>query len=58
MRASYVIARNASKRPTLMHKVSRSTARTVCGRDISRWSRSFHSRPIEVMLCLSCKAHG
>lgn len=58
MKANYVIARNASKRPTLMHKVGSTSAKTVCGRDMRRWSRSFSIRPIEVMLCRTCKAHG
>lgn len=48
----YVVARNGSDRPTLQHKLVDGTAtRTLCGRDISSWSRAYQASPIDVILC-------
>ncbi len=57
MHAVYVIARNNSGRPTLQHALSGGTAsQTLCGTDVTHWSRGFQSRPIPEVLCLRCSA--
>jgi hypothetical protein len=52
----YVIARNAGDRPTLQHAVTSYRSRvTLCGWDISMWTRSFSETPMTIMLCKRCK---
>lgn len=56
MRLIYVVARNATGRATLQHKVDgRSSAQTVCGRSILGWSRAYQAEPIKAILCKSCE---
>lgn len=48
----YVIARNASGRPTLQHKLMPGAASlTACGTPIESWSRAYQSEPIHEVLC-------
>lgn len=48
----YVVARNPSGRPTLMHRLAKGDfSKTLCGRDVSRWSRAFMGRRIDEILC-------
>jgi hypothetical protein len=59
LKGVYVIARNASGRPTLQHKlVDGQASMTCCGTDTSEWSRAFQSKRIEEILCRreACRA--
>jgi len=52
MRSLYVVARNVGGRATLQHQVlDHDATYTMCGVSIWEWSRSFSSKPIEVILC-------
>lgn len=52
----YVIARSQAKRPTLQHGVSSYRSEvTLCGYEITGWSRSFSDAPIPAVLCMKCK---
>lgn len=57
----YVIARNASGRPTLMHQVVYGefkgdiTTFTKCGHDFHRWSRAYLDYPIAQIMCKNCQ---
>lgn len=52
----FVIARSASKRPTLMHKLSTgSSSLTACGISTAGWSRAYFDKPIPQVMCLHCK---
>jgi len=54
MKNLYVIARSASGRPTLQHKLVDGTASvTCCGRVMDGWSRAFMTKRIDEVLCLS-----
>lgn len=53
---TYVIARTARQRPTLMHRVMSSNPHaTACGVQIVGWSRAYFTEPIPQVLCLRCK---
>lgn len=54
---SFVAARNLSGRPTLMHRVEYGGTGqyTLCGYDMSSWSRAFFAKPVDILLCLRCK---
>ena len=55
----FVIARNASGRPCLQHKlVDGQTERTACGRDLSNWSRELIRQRLDAILCLSKACRG
>lgn len=57
--AMYLIARTATKRPSLMHKITEDNYdKTICGLDVSHWSRTYTGTPILVILCMKCKASG
>lgn len=48
----YVIARNRRSRPTLQHKLLDGAASiTACGQQMTLWSRSYQTEPIEAVLC-------
>jgi hypothetical protein len=50
---TYVIARTASGRPTLQHKLRDGTGSyTGCGHEITGWSRAYMNNRIEQILCL------
>lgn len=51
---AWVIARNARSRPTLCHRLNATGRLTVCGQDISPWSRSYLSEPITAVMCKRC----
>lgn len=54
---TYVIARTASKRPTLQHKLASDSVwpdSTECGLDITKWSRAYQAEPITEILCRKC----
>ena len=53
---AWVIARNAHKRPTLCHRLNATGLLTVCGQDVSPWSRSYLSEPITSVTCKRCVA--
>lgn len=51
----YVIARNASDRPTLQHRLlDGSASQTLCGVKMTDWSRSYQTEPIKSVLCRRC----
>lgn len=47
----YVVARNASGRPTLQHLLLPGTNATACGWSVLEWSRAYQAKPIEAILC-------
>jgi len=54
--ATWVVARTARKRPTLMHLLDPNRpGLTVCGVDVSGWSRAYFEMPIPQIECLNCK---
>jgi hypothetical protein len=53
----YVIARNASGRPTLQHAV-RDTETTMCGYYIGEWTRFWSNQRMTQMFCKRCKGLG
>jgi hypothetical protein len=54
--STYVVARSASRRATLQHRVeSPGDIITSCGRSMVGWSRSFMARCIPEIYCLLCK---
>lgn len=56
MAANFMAARNFSGRPTLMHKVSKNDVnKTLCGYDMSDWSRAYFLKPVDLLLCKRCK---
>ncbi|QDH47811.1 hypothetical protein SEA_SHEE_58 [Microbacterium phage Shee] len=52
--ATYIIARTGKGRPTLQHALADDGQRTVCGLDVSYWSRAYQSRPITEIVCRKC----
>lgn len=54
----FVIARTASRRPTLQHGVLLGLYRTWCGLDVWPWSRAYQREPIPQILCTNCKRIG
>lgn len=53
----YVIARTPSSRPSLMHKTREDDiGMTLCGRDITAWSRAYMGTLIPQIFCLRCAA--
>lgn len=52
---AYAIARTRRGRPTLQHRVAAANhARTVCGLDMSGWSRCYQSAPLPQVACKRC----
>lgn len=52
----YVIARTASHRPSLMHRVEPSDlSQTLCGLDMTGWSREYLAAPLDTMVCWRCE---
>lgn len=56
---TYVIARTARQRPTLMHALSalhgNQPGVTKCGVNTTGWSRAYFNQPIPQVMCLKCK---
>lgn len=52
----YIIARTATKRPTLQHKIGGLRLLTACGLDASNWSRAYQREAIPAILCKKCEA--
>jgi hypothetical protein len=50
----YVIARNKTGRPTLMHVANGRKA--LCGTRMDGWSKSYQTHCLEVLLCRRCRA--
>jgi len=52
----FVIGRSgAQHRGTLLHRlIDGTSSHTLCGRDISEWSRAYVQRAIPEILCLRC----
>jgi hypothetical protein len=58
-RSLYCVARNASGRPTVQHKLPEGVASiTCCGVEITGWSRAYMNFRIEELLCrrAACRA--
>ena len=54
----YIIARTASKRPSLQHRLvlgEDGAHITSCGLDVSMWSRAYQNKPIPQVLCVRCR---
>lgn len=51
----YVVARGASKRPTLQHVVGSNYSWTLCGLQMVNWSRAYQVEPIGAILCIKCR---
>jgi hypothetical protein len=49
----FVVARTASKRPSLQH-FTPDHDKTLCGMDITVWSRAYMPEPIREILCVKC----
>jgi hypothetical protein len=55
LQSAYVVARNASGRPTLQHKLlDGGTALTLCGRNVSAWSCAYMHKKIDAIICRRC----
>ena len=50
---TYVLARTAGGRPALQHKTDDHDV-TLCGLDITGWSRAYTRTPIKEILCKKC----
>lgn len=51
----WVVSRNATNRPTLMHAVDAYSDHTsVCGVEIGSWSRHFLTAPLPFVGCKRC----
>ena len=53
----YVLARTASKRPTLQHRLvsgEDGSQLTACGLDVTQWSRAYQNKSIPQILCIRC----
>lgn len=56
---TYVIARTGRGRPTLQHELSpQLDGLTLCGLDISWWSRAYQRKAIPEILCKKCNKRG
>lgn len=54
-RQRYVFARGVSKRPLCQHvRHPAHGARTLCGRELTGWARSYTDKPVPVLLCYRC----
>lgn len=55
LRSVFVVARTHAGRPTLQHRlVDEQTHYTLCGVDVSPWSRHYMSTQIREIICLRC----
>lgn len=52
--ATYILARTGRGRPTLQHCLADDGFHTVCGLDVSFWSRAYQSKPIPEIVCRKC----
>jgi hypothetical protein len=51
----FVVARAYNGHPTLQHKMSDDGTTTLCGRDVTMWSRAYQGNPIPQIYCKKCK---
>lgn len=57
--STFVVARTAKGRPTLMHALYEgSHTLTLCGVSIIGWSRAYFHQPIPQILCKTCAKKG
>lgn len=54
MATSFIISRNATGRPTLMHKIELPGYWTICGINTQGWSKAYMPHAITAMLCRKC----
>ncbi|QDP44109.1 hypothetical protein SEA_JENOS_59 [Microbacterium phage Jenos] len=50
----FVLARTGKGRPTLQHGLAEDGQRTVCGLDVTVWSRAYQPKAIPEILCRKC----
>lgn len=50
---TYVLARTSSGRPALQHRTE-DHDQTLCGLDITKWSRAYTPTAIKEILCKKC----
>ena len=50
----YALARSATGRPTLQHRTTDMNT-TLCGLDMTSWSRAYQATPIREILCKKCR---
>lgn len=50
---AYVVARTGAGRPSLQHRMNDLEV-TICGLDISAWSRHYMSTAIKEIFCKKC----
>uniref|UniRef100_A0AAU6R6H5 Head-to-tail stopper n=1 Tax=Micrococcus phage Kurnik TaxID=3092208 RepID=A0AAU6R6H5_9CAUD len=54
-KAFLIIARSRTGRPTLQHKLTEAYGdETVCGLDVTLWSRAYTTTPIPQIICKKC----
>lgn len=52
----FVVARTASGHPACQHRIAGyRSSKTMCGYDVSKWSREFTATALSVILCKRCK---
>ncbi|WIC89616.1 hypothetical protein SEA_GARDENB_58 [Microbacterium phage GardenB] len=51
---TYILARTGRGRPTLQHALADDGVHSVCGLDVSLWSRAYQSKPIREIVCRKC----
>lgn len=52
----WALARTGTRRPSLMHKLRDDAIHlTLCGLDMSGWSRAYFETPIPQVECLRCR---
>jgi hypothetical protein len=52
--AVYVLARTGKGRPTLQHCLADDGMHSVCGLDVTAWSRAYQDKPIREIMCRKC----
>lgn len=53
--ARYFVARGLNNQPTLMHRTTLPFGtETICGMDVSQWSRAWLERVLTPVYCLKC----
>lgn len=51
----FILARTSKGRPTLMHALGEHYGdKTVCGLEVTNWSRAYKAEPIKEILCVKC----
>ncbi|AUX83207.1 hypothetical protein SEA_REDFIELD_57 [Microbacterium phage Redfield] len=51
---TFILARTGKGRPTLQHALADDGVHTVCGLDVTAWSRAYQKHPITEIVCRKC----